>query len=191
MSRILVGGLDIETTGLDKSDHRVIEIAVSIRDLMTGERLGGFEQRFNPRRSIDAKAQAVHGISLADLHGCPLWEDQADRIHRILSKCSVLVGHNGIEFDFPFLDAEFKRAGLKLPEVYQFDTMQEGRWACEDGKIPRLGELAYACGFDYDTEKAHSALYDTELMIDCFFYAREKYNLFHIPDLIVESNKVV
>lgn len=180
--RILVGGLDIETTGLDKKDHRIIEIAISIRDLVTGERVGAFEQRFNPRRSIDPKAEAVHKISLGDLVGCPLWGDHAARIQKLLSKCSVLVGHNGIEFDFPFIQEELRRSGLEMPDAYQFDTMQEGRWACEDGKIPRLGELAFACGFEYDTEKAHSALYDTELMMDCFFHARKHYGLFALPD---------
>ncbi|MER3619838.1 3'-5' exonuclease, partial [Klebsiella pneumoniae] len=30
----------------------------------------------------------------------------------------------------------------------------------------------------YDRDKAHSALYDTELMMQCFFKAREKYGFF-------------
>ncbi|MCK7732499.1 3'-5' exonuclease, partial [Klebsiella pneumoniae] len=54
----------------------------------------------------------------------------------------------------------------------------DGLWATEDGKRPRLEELAFSLGFTYDRDKAHSALYDTELMMQCFFKAREKYGFF-------------
>lgn len=45
-------------------------------------------------------------------------------------------------------------------------------------KRPRLEELAFSLGFTYDRENVHSALYDTVLMMQCFFKAREKYGLF-------------
>lgn len=178
---MLIAGVDIETTGLDPNKARIIEIAIALFD-GEGKKIGCYEQRFNPRMAIDPKAQAVHGITLESLQDCPLFSEHAERIAKLLSKIDVLVGHNGIGFDFPFIKAELKRAGFIMPDVIEFDTMLDGRWACEDGKQPRLSELAFACGFSYDTQHAHSALYDTELMMECFFYARDKYNLFPIRE---------
>ena len=51
--------------------------------------------RFNPRRSIDPKAQAVHGISLEELAAEPLLADHAGKIAAYMGACSALVAHNG------------------------------------------------------------------------------------------------
>ncbi|WP_265452865.1 exonuclease domain-containing protein, partial [Klebsiella pneumoniae] len=58
-------GIDIETTGLDVySGHKIIEIALVSYELETSRKINEVSLRFNPRRNIDAKAQAVHHISL-------------------------------------------------------------------------------------------------------------------------------
>ena len=44
-----------------------------------------------------------------------------------------------------------------------------------------MQELAVAMGFVYDEEKAHGALYDTDLMMQCFIKARNDYGFFPIP----------
>lgn len=178
----LVGGLDIESTGLDyKNGHRIIELALSIYDLETKERVVGVTKRFNPRRTIDTKAQAVHGISLEMLAAEPLFEDEAPALAELLTRCDYIVAHNGESFDGPFTKAEFRLAGITLPDLPIFDTMLEALWATEDGKRPRLQELAFALGYVYDSSKAHSALYDTDLMMQCFFTARERYGYFKLP----------
>lgn len=175
-------GIDIESTGLDwLSGHRVIEVAFVSYEIETKAKLGELEMRFNPRRNIDAKAQAVHGISLEMLASEPLFEDKAEELARYIKRSDLIVAHNGMGFDVPFLWHEFRQAGITLPDIPVLDTMLDGLWACEDGKRPRLQELAFALGFAYDEEKAHSALYDTDLMMQCFFRAREKYNLFPLP----------
>ncbi|EOK2725877.1 3'-5' exonuclease, partial [Escherichia coli] len=49
----IVGGVDIESTGLDfTSGHKIIEIAISRYELETQKRIDSLEMRFNPRRSI-------------------------------------------------------------------------------------------------------------------------------------------
>lgn len=176
---MLIAGVDIETTGLDPAKARIIEIAFAVYN-EHGKRLASYEQRFNPRIPIDPKAYDVHGISLADLKDCPLFGEHAPSIVKLLSKIDVLVGHNGKGFDFPFIEAELQRNGLVMPNVIEVDTMLDGRWACEDGKQPKLSELAFACGLSYDTDHAHSALYDTELMMECYFYARANYGLYSL-----------
>ncbi|HGP2101617.1 TPA: exonuclease domain-containing protein [Salmonella enterica] len=178
----IVGGIDIESTGLDyTSGHKIIEIAITRYDLDTHTHIDSLEMRFNPRRSIDPKAQAVHGISLEKLVAEPLLADHAKDVAAYMAQCQIWVAHNGEAFDIPFICHEFASYGVKLPSVPIVDTMLDGLWATEDGKRPRLEELAFSLGFIYDREKAHGALYDTDLMMQCFFKAREKYGFFKLP----------
>ncbi|EPE3230949.1 3'-5' exonuclease, partial [Cronobacter sakazakii] len=100
----IVGGIDIESTGLDfTSGHKIIEIAITRYDLDTQTHIDSLEMRFNPRRSIDPKAQAVHGISLEALAAEPLLSDHAKEIAAYMGACSVWVAHNGEAFDIPFI----------------------------------------------------------------------------------------
>ena len=166
---MIIGALDTETTGLEWGDHRFVEVYVEQIEYPTRKSLTKKLQRINPQRSIQPAAQAVHKISLSDLVGCPAWEDVAKNLHALLSGCDLLVAHNGQGFDLPFLNYEFKRAGLSELRVPMFDTMLEGRWATPIGKVPNLGELCWACEVDYDGSKAHAADYDVGVMIECFF----------------------
>lgn len=165
-----VCGLDLETTGLNQaSGHRIIEVAVVICDLDTAKEVGRFETRINPQRSIDEKAQAIHGISIDQLMDKPLWEVVAPKLALLLSKCRYVVAHNGLGFDMPFVWGEFLRVGVSGPEIMLVDTMLQSRWATPDGSIANLGALCFACDVDYDKSKAHGAAYDVEIMLECFF----------------------
>lgn len=180
MTRRLVAGFDSETTGLKYEEgHRIIEIALCIFDLDTGEHIADVARRFNPRHAISPKAQAIHGISLEMLAAEPLFEDEAAGVAKLWRTFSLIVAHNGLGFDKPFLENEMRICGASLPEKPWYDTMLGAPWATEDGKRPSLRELAFSLGFVYDEEKAHGALYDTRLMMDCFFAARSQYGLFH------------
>lgn len=170
MERELAVGLDIETTGLSVVDgHRIIEVAALRYDLLTGELVDKLVTRVNPERSIDIDAQNVHGIKLEDLEHEPLWPSVAPDVHAFIRSGKVVVIHNA-QFDAPFVDAELMRVGLQFPvEPAVFCTMENGRWACFDGKLPRLQELCFALGVHYDTTKAHAAEYDVAQMMSCFF----------------------
>ena len=173
-------GFDLETTGLSaESGHRIIEFAGIVHDLHTGKALGKYEQRIDPKRSIDPKAQAVHKIALEDLRGMPVWADVAPKIAKLFGRVDMVVAHNGIGFDLPFLLVEMDRVGVELPDVEICDTMVSCKWATP----PSLKELANSLGFEYDQEKAHSALYDVALMMKCFFKARRDYPGFLITPL--------
>ena len=167
-------GLDTETTGLEQEKgHRIIEIALLTYDLATGKLEDTWVQRIDPERSIDPGAQAVHGIGYDDLVGMPKWDDVASEIARRLGTAELLVAHN-MGFDGPFIAAELLRAGFEVPNVHSLCTMENGRWACPDGKSPRLGELCFALGVDYDTSKAHGAEYDVDVTMQCFFRGLER-----------------
>lgn len=167
---MIIGALDTETTGLSPADDRIIEVYV---ELVRGSAsVFKYEQRIDPQRSISAEAQRVHKISASDLVGKPVWTTVAPALHKILSKCDVYLIHNSA-FDLDFLRAEFKRAGLAMPEKPVIDTMLEGSWATPDGKRPSLKELCFACGITYDDTLAHAAAYDVQRMIDCYMRGSE------------------
>lgn len=163
--------LDTETTGVspEKGD-RIIEACFVHVDFVTGLPVGVYEQRFKPDVPIDPEAQKVHGISMADLEGCPTFADKAEEVSRELSRGQLLIAHN-MDFDGLFLASELEKAGQKLPKTPTFCTMKNGRWACFDGKQPRLQELCFALGIPYDPALAHAALYDTQVMVECYLKA--------------------
>ena len=183
---MIYGFFDTETTGLKQEEgHRLIEVALQLRD-DAGKVLGSYVTRINPQRGIDPKAQEVHGISFEDLIGEPLWEDVAPKLSLLLSKCDYVVAHNGEGFDLPFVVRELIRVGVSVPPIRSIDTMLGGRWATPDGSVPNLGALAWACDVPYDKSKAHAALYDVEVMADCFYKARA---YFAIPSHFFELPK--
>lgn len=166
---MLIIGLDTETTGLkQEAGHRIIEIAMLTYDSDTEKCVDSWVQRIDPERSIDPAAQEVHGIAYRDLEGMPKWDAVAPQIVERMKKAELLVAHN-MGFDGPFIAAELMRVGQPVPDVYSLCTMESARWACPDGKLPRLGELCFALGVDYDPSKAHGAEYDVSVMMDCFF----------------------
>lgn len=167
-------GVDTETTGLDPgSGHRIVEVAILIYD-ENGRKLDEWEQRIDPKRPIDAKAQAVHGIAYSDLVGMPTWEDVAATVNSKLSMADLIVGHN-VGFDVTFIEAELNRTGMSIPsDIGLFCTMENARWATFNGKNPGLRELCMALRVDYDQSAAHAAKYDIEKTMECFFKARDR-----------------
>jgi DNA polymerase-3 subunit epsilon len=166
LETIVILGLDLETTGLSCEEDRIIELCFGLYSDEC-ELIRNVTMRFNPCRPIDPKAQAVHGISNADLMDCPKFSERAEVLNNILGKAKLIVIHNA-KFDAPFLKAEFERCGLQAPETPVYCTMSESRWATPDGKWPKLGELCFACGVTYNPEEAHAAEYDVNKMMECF-----------------------
>lgn len=182
---MIIGGLDLETTGLLDPAHRIIECAVILKRLESDKSLSPVSEhvwRIDPRRSIDEKAYRVHHISNADLIGQPTFDEVAPGIVKVLDGCDFVIAHNGMDFDFLFLAQELERGGHSLPDFEPYDTMLNGRWATDMGNVPSLQALCFACGVKYDPSLAHAAKYDVERMLDCFEYGLRR-KVFTLPSL--------
>lgn len=178
----IITGLDLETTGLSQAEgHRIIEVALLAYDSKSRKCVDRYVQRIDPERAIQAAAQEVHGISYAELVGMPKWDAVAPEVHKRMGAAQVMVAHN-MGFDGPFIGAELLRMGLPLPNVVPYCSMENGRWACFDGKFPKLGELAFALGVEYDPAKAHGAEYDVMQMMECFFRGLDR-GFYVLPEL--------
>jgi DNA polymerase III subunit epsilon len=106
-SQLRVMVFDVETTGTDRRQDQVIELGVQ-RGL--GAEPECRTWRFCPDVPIHPGAQAVHGIAMADLEGCPRFADCLDEIAAAFHEVDVIIGYN-IAFDIDMLAAEFERAG--------------------------------------------------------------------------------
>jgi DNA polymerase-3 subunit epsilon len=160
--------IDIETTGLDQSaGHRIIEVAIK-EFTHNGDLVKTLVERINPERPIDAESERVHGILIKDLEKCLTWDSVGIEVAKFLESADVLIAHN-LDFDKPFLDAELARIGLTAVPMQSYCTMKNGRWACFDGKLPKLQELCFALGVEYDPAQAHSAEYDLNVLAVCYF----------------------
>jgi DNA polymerase III subunit epsilon len=112
--RELLAGFDLETTGTDPHEARIVTAAVTeIRD---GEPAGHREWLADPGVEIPADAVAVHGITgeLATAEGRPAAE-VAEAVAETLTgywKAGVPVVVYNASFDITLLSAELRRHGL-------------------------------------------------------------------------------
>jgi DNA polymerase-3 subunit epsilon len=97
---------DLETTGLDISADRIVEIA--ILKVSPDGKEEKFEKRINPEMTISEESTSIHGISNDDIKDCPTFSDLADEIALFIGD-SDLAGFNSNKFDIPLLAEEFLR----------------------------------------------------------------------------------
>lgn len=117
----LVAVVDVETTGLNPFRHdRVVELAVVVVD-ERGEDVREMSTLVNPER--DVGQVSIHGVSASDLARAPKFTEVISPLIECLEGSVAIAGHN-VSFDRAFLDAEFRRAGVALPEVPELCTMR-------------------------------------------------------------------
>jgi DNA polymerase-3 subunit epsilon len=101
---------DVETTGTERNRDQIIELCVQFGlDHEAPSRVW----RIRPSVSIQPEAQAVHGISMEELSGCPSFGEVADDVRELFAHALVLVGYN-LAFDIGMLQAEFDRIGQTI-----------------------------------------------------------------------------
>jgi len=157
---------DTETTGLDPmAGDRVIEVAALELegDLPTGRH---FHALVHPQRSIPDEVTRIHGITLEQVEGKPLFGEIADDLLAFLGE-GKLVAHNA-PFDFGFLNAEFSRIGLPaLDGERMIDTLAMAK-ARFPGLPNSLDALCRRFGIDLSERTTHNALLDCKLLAEVY-----------------------
>ncbi len=161
--------LDTETTGLSTAQgHRVIEIGCieMINRRITGR---DFHRFLNPDRNIDEGAEAVHGISLADLENSPRFHEIADEFLEFIAGAELII-HNA-EFDVGFLEHELRLMKHPQPKIRQhaevLDTLQMARDR-HPGQRNSLDALCKRYEVDATKRDVHGALIDSELLANVY-----------------------
>lgn len=157
---------DTETTGLDWRDERVIELGgiELVNRFPTGRT---FHRYINPQgRAINPEAQAIHGISAADLVGKPTFADIAEEFMAFIDGAH-LVAHNA-GFDIAFINAEFDRLGHSAVDQGRvIDTLTIAKRKHPMGPNS-LDALCRRYGIDNSRRTKHGALLDSELLAEVY-----------------------
>lgn len=161
--------LDTETTGLSVAQgHRIIEIGCLelVNRRLTGRE---FHRFLNPDRDIDEGAEAVHGISRADLETEPRFEEIVDEF-LVFIKDAELIIHNAT-FDVGFLEHELKLIKHEQPKIEHhatvLDTLTMAR-EMHPGQRNSLDALCKRYEVDATKRDVHGALIDSELLANVY-----------------------
>lgn len=176
--------LDLETTGLDISKDRIVEIACVKFDA------GGVQEekhtRINPGIPIPAAASEIHGIYDKDVVDKPTFKQISKSLLTFISDAAVLT-YNGNSFDIPLLYAEFVRSGIEWD--YSRCAFID---ACNifKRKHPRDLTVAYRHYCESELEGSHSALVDAKATLKVFSEQLRQYwpDVQETPEIALYSN---
>ena len=144
--------VDLETTGHSPANgDRMIQIAIVIMKDWCIEKT--FTSFIHPGKSIPLFIQDLTNITDNDVRDALPFEAHADYIYELLSD-AVFVAHN-TDFDLPFLQAEFKRAGLPPWRGKFIDTVELAKIVFPTALSYKLGDLAQELGIVH--KNAHRA----------------------------------
>jgi len=164
---------DLETTGLDLNNDRIVELAF-IKITPHGDVLER-ERRFNPGMPIPPEATAVHGISDADVADELLFCQTARSLAEMLDECD-LAGFNIRRFDIPMLVNEFKRCGVDFRVNARRIVDMQNIFHREE---PRDLSAAARFYLDREHEEAHTALGDIRTSAGVLGAQLQRYE--HLP----------
>ncbi len=102
---------DLETTGVNLSTDRIIEIAI-IKISPDGSKQIK-RKLINPEMPIPPGATEVHGITNEMVKDAPTFKQAANEIKQFIDGCD-LGGYNSNRFDIPILMEEFLRVGIEI-----------------------------------------------------------------------------
>ncbi|HPE19011.1 MAG TPA: 3'-5' exonuclease [Tenuifilaceae bacterium] len=147
--------IDLETTGIDIVNDRIVEIAVL--KLFPDGKEEFKVMRINPGIPISPEATAVHGITNDDVKDEPSFREVAKSLANLIEGCDF-AGFNSNKFDFPLLAEEFLRAEVDFDfKKRKFIDVQTIFHKMEK----RTLEAAYKFYCNKTLEDAHTAKADT------------------------------
>jgi len=156
---------DTETTGLDMSADRIIEIGCVelLNHIPSGKT---FQAYINPGRSISVDSYRVHGLSESFLADKPAFDSTVDEFLGFIDD-SPLIAHNA-EFDLTFVNAELGRAGrVGLDPSRIIDSLVLARRRHPAGPNS-LDALCARYGVDSSNRTLHGALVDAALLAEVY-----------------------
>ena len=146
---------DLETTGVDTSKDRIVEISM-IKVMPDGEEIIK-TRRINPEMPIPPEATEVHHITDEDVKDCPTFRQIAKSLYQFMEGCDF-GGFNSNRFDLPMLVEEFLRVGVDVDfKNRKFVDVQNIFHKMEE----RTLVAAYRFYCNKDLTEAHSAEADT------------------------------
>lgn len=161
---------DLETTGIDITTARIVEIAI-LKVFPDGKR-DMYVKRINPGIPIPAESSAIHGIYDADVANAPSFKMIATEVLRFFDE-SDLAGFNSNKFDIPVLVEEFLRCSIEFDfETRRFVDVQTIYHKMEQRNLA----AAYKFYCEKTLENAHSAEADINATYEVLLSQIKKYD---------------
>jgi len=143
--------IDLETTGVNLSTDRIVEIAI-IKVMPDGSK--SIKRKIlNPQIPISETSSAIHGITNEKVKDAPTFKQVANELKQFIDDADFS-GYNSNRFDIPLLMEEFLRAGItidmanrRMLDVQHIFHMMEKRTL----------EAAYKFYCEKELQDAHSA----------------------------------
>ena len=151
--------VDVETTGLDPNNDRVIEIA--ILRIKNNRIETTFNTTINPGVQISSSITKITGITQEQIEKSPIFEDVKNNIRSLLSG-KLFVAHNA-RFDHAFVKNEF----IRMSESIRLKTLCTVRLSRR--LFPSLASHSLESiikEFNIQTKQRHRALADSKAIFD-------------------------
>lgn len=155
---------DLETTGLSVNYHEIIEFGYVV--IKNGEIIEQDTILIKPEVPVTQHITELTSITNEMLVDKPMLKEKINDIKAIIGS-RVLVAHNA-NFDIGFLKAAFKKFDFPVLNNSVVDTLQLARVLKPELKYYRLGVVCRAFSVKYDSETAHRADYDANVLAQVF-----------------------
>jgi len=170
---------DLETTGIDVVEDRIVEISY-LKIWPNGDEESK-TIKVNPGMPIPPKSTSIHKITDEDVKDAPRFQEIAKSIANTFEGCDF-AGYNSNKFDLPLLAEEFLRADIDLDlKKRKFIDIQ----VIFHKKEQRTLSAAYKFYCDKDLNAAHSAEADTRATYEVLEAQLDRY-----PDLVNDVDEL-
>jgi DNA polymerase-3 subunit epsilon len=155
---------DLETTGVDVSTSRIVEIACIKIDL-DGDKSEKYSL-INPTIPIPKEASDIHGITDDTIADAPKFIELSKSLYSFFYGCD-LAGYNSDSFDIPILLQEFSRCNIVFGdwEINTIDVLSVERLL----RPNKLSDV-YKRYTGKDLKDAHSALADVNATLEILLH---------------------
>lgn len=159
--------IDIETTGLDRAEDEILQVAIING---RGKTLYNSYIRPDKKRTWE-QAEAINKINWRAVQGAPTIRHEKRKIERILKRAGLIVGYNLKAFDLPFMAAKGINTAVKAKIC---DIMLEfapvaGEWDPVHGGYKWKSLKFCAEWYGYTNYKPHDALEDVRATLHCYY----------------------
>jgi DNA polymerase-3 subunit epsilon len=175
---------DTETTGIKPGKDRLVEIAAY--DPLENRKFCTF---VNPECPIPLEATAITHITDEMVKDAPKVQEALQSFVDFCSGDVVLVAHNNDAFDKPFLEGEFKRAGMTMPVWVFVDSLKWARKYRND--LPRHNLQSLREVYGIEANQAHRALDDVIVLEKLFRMMIDDLSCEKVISLLQEVKPIV
>ena len=164
--------IDIETTGLDRDTHEIIELGAVIARMKDGEFIVTDELnlKIQPKNLEKAEPQAlrINGYNEADWLFAVSLEDAMKELAK-KADGAVFVAHN-VTFDYGFIESAFKKTNIENKMHYhKIDTISLAFGILHSNDdLGKLSLKALCEKYSIENKKAHSAFADAYATYEVF-----------------------